>query len=77
MVFGEPYVQLFGRERLLRTPAAQVADLGSAVYVQLTENPSDVISQRDSYLNAQLAAKEHLNLHAFRGDGDVVVPPSL
>lgn len=75
IVFGEPYVQLFGKERLLRTPSAQLTDLGNAVYIQLTENPSDVVSQRSTYSSAQLAAKEHLNAPAFRGDGAVVVPP--
>lgn len=67
MLFGPPYVELFGRERLLSTPAARVEPMGEGIYVQLTDDPTDVAKNRDEYLAAQRAAKEHLDRDAFRG----------
>lgn len=67
MLFGPPYVELFGRERLLTTPAARVEELGDAIYIQLTSDIAHVAGRRDDYLAAQAAAKTHLNSDAFRG----------
>lgn len=67
MLFGPPYVELFGRERLLATPAARVEPIGGGVYVQLTGAPADVAKKRDDYLAAQRTAKEHLDHDAFSG----------
>ncbi len=66
-LFGPPYVELFGRDRLLTTPAARVESMGEAVYVQLTDDPSDVAKKREDYLANQHAAKQHLDTDAFRG----------
>ena len=68
MFFGPPYVELFGRERLLSTPAAQVAELAGGVFVQLTASVTDVAIRRESYLAAQRAAREHLDSGAFLGE---------
>jgi hypothetical protein len=67
-LFGPPYVELFGRERLLTTPAAYVQELAGGVYVQLTNSVADVSVRRESYLAAQTAARLHLNSGAFLGD---------
>jgi hypothetical protein len=67
MLFGPPYVELFGRERLLATPAARAEPIGEGIYVQLTSEPSDVAKKREEYLAMQRAAKVHLNRDAFRG----------
>jgi hypothetical protein len=66
MLFGPPYVDLFGRERLLTTPAAHVEETAGGVYVQLTASITDVATHRESYLAAQEAATAHLDCDAFR-----------
>ncbi len=68
MLYGPPYVDLFGRERLLKTPAAHVEETAGGVYVQLTPTAADVAVGRKSYLAAQQAAKEYLNSGAFLGE---------
>jgi hypothetical protein len=68
ILFGPPYIELFGRERLLQTPAAHVEELAGGVYVQLTDSVADVRVRRESYLVAQRAARVHLNSSAFIGD---------
>jgi hypothetical protein len=65
MLFGPPYVELFGRERLLTTPAARAEEMAGGVYVQLTADIKDVVVRRDSYLEAQTVAKAHLDSGAF------------
>jgi hypothetical protein len=67
MLFGPPYVELFGRDRLLNTPAAHVEELAGGVYVQLTASVTDVAVRRESYLSAQQAARQHLDSNAFLG----------
>ena len=80
MLFGPPYIQLFGLQHLLRTPAAVVEEMAGGVYVQLTEDTNDVGVHRESYLAAQRAAREHLGADAFLGDasaGQIRVPEFL
>ena len=67
MWFGQPYRELFG-ESLLDVPAFSVREIGSGVYVQLTEKITDVDRQREAYLEAQANAQAHLNNDAFRGN---------
>ena len=66
--FWATYVALFGRERLLSTPAALVTEMAGGVYVQLTRDVADVTAHRDSYLVAQKAARQHLDSNAFLGE---------
>ena len=68
MFFGPPYVELFGPERLLNTPAAYVEKLADGIYVQLTPSVADVAAKRESYLAAQQATREHLDSNAFLSD---------
>ncbi|MCE3272276.1 MAG: hypothetical protein K0S57_2673 [Ramlibacter sp.] len=69
MVFGQPYCELFGIERLLATPAHTVKRLGEAlVYVQLTADVNDCEHNHAAVLKARQLAKRHLGLEAFFPD---------
>jgi hypothetical protein len=75
-VFGRPYVELFGRERLSGVPAAVKVELAPALfYIQLTERLNDVIERPEVVDKARQAAKEHLGLDAFvTAEGAARVP---
>ncbi|HVU26660.1 MAG TPA: hypothetical protein VHG71_02860 [Verrucomicrobiae bacterium] len=65
-VFGAPYVKLFGKERLLSTPAAVVKELADdLVYIQLTDDVMDNRKQPEKVEAAREAAKKHLDSNAF------------
>jgi hypothetical protein len=69
MVFGKPYCDLFGIERLLATPAHTVKQLGeSVVYVQLTADVNDCEHNHAAVMQARQLAKKHLGLDAFMPD---------
>lgn len=69
MVFGKPYCELFGVERLLATPAHTVKRLGEAlVYVQLTADVNDCEHNHAAILQARQLARRHLGLEAFMPD---------
>jgi hypothetical protein len=69
MVFGKPYCDMFGIERLLATPAHSVKRLGeSLVYVQLTADVNDCERDHAAVLRARQFAKRHLGLEAFMPD---------
>jgi hypothetical protein len=69
MVFGKPYCDLFGIERLLATPAHTVKRLGeSLVYVQLTADVNDCEHNHAAIMQARQLAKRHLGLDAFMPD---------
>lgn len=69
MVFGKPYCELFGIERLLATPAHTVKRLGeSMVYVQLTADVNDCEHNHAAIMQARQLAKKHLGLDAFMPD---------
>jgi len=62
MVFGKPYCDLFGIERLLATPAHTVKQLGeSLVYVQLTADVNDCEHNHPAIMQARRLAKKHLD----------------
>lgn len=65
-VFGPPYVELFGRDRILTTPAHEVRDLSyGGMGVELAEGLQDTTEAWESFLAARARAKEHLNNNAF------------
>lgn len=44
-VFGKPYVELFGREKLLATPCYKVHEISeNLIAIQLTQSPYDEIT---------------------------------
>lgn len=66
MVLGRPYVKLFGRERILSSPAAHVEELAENIfYIQLTDDIRDLETRFDDVEKVRQAVKEHLNNNAF------------
>lgn len=77
MILGRPYVDLFGFERILSTPALIVEQLSDEmVYLQLSEDASDVVNKAGIVDHVRTKVKEHLGLGAFfQNDfGDYDVP---
>jgi hypothetical protein len=65
-VFGPPYVKLFGKERLLSTPAAVVQQLADdLVYIQLTNDLMDTRKDPEGVEASRQVAKRHLDSNAF------------
>jgi hypothetical protein len=65
-VFGQPYVKLFSRERLLSAPAYRVSELDNgSVLVQLTESLDERDGISGEYQARKNLVKDHLNSDAF------------
>lgn len=65
-IFGRPYVKLFGKERLLATPASIVKELADEIiYIQLTKDPFENQIHPELVESVRLASKKHLNSNAF------------
>ena len=65
-VFGRPYVTLFGRERLLSTPAQQVTELSNgAVAIKLTDRLDDTMTSWENFKVVRDRCKDHLGRTAF------------
>ncbi len=65
-VFGPPYVQLFGEEHILQTPAYSVRRLQDGlILVQLTEQITESIANPAHFEKIRNEAKDHLNHNAF------------
>lgn len=66
VVFGSAYVKMFGKEKLLSTPAYKVEELPEdMVFIQLTENMEDIHLKFQEVWNARAKAKEHLGEQYF------------
>ncbi len=66
MVWGPPYIKLFGRERLLSAPVYIARELGDqAIYTQLTEDVRDLQTQYDMVKDIRKNAMEYLGIDAF------------
>jgi hypothetical protein len=81
-IFGTPYIEMFGRDRLLASPAAVVEELGAdQVYVQLTPCISDLEVNFEEFQAVRRRVKEHLGNNAFMREVGARVPvkpePSL
>lgn len=60
-VYGDAYVRLFGLEALLSAPAYKVEVLSDdAVFIQLTEFPSDLIHNHGLVAAARSRVRRHL-----------------
>ncbi len=69
-IFGPPYVRLFGKERLLRVPAAAVKEIADdLVYVQITENLEDLEKDFAGFEQSREAVMDALDSGAFSGNG--------
>jgi hypothetical protein len=79
-VFGGPYVEMFGRDRLLSAPAFSTESLSNeTVLLQTTEKLSDVEQHPNVFNEARSRIKAHLGQDAFfrmddRGDRSYRTP---
>jgi hypothetical protein len=65
-VFGPPYVQLLGKERLLGAPAYVVEEIGpDMIYVQLTESLAGALEDSAGLQSQRKLFKEHFLSNAF------------
>ncbi len=79
MVFGAPYVDLIGRERLMSAPAHTIEEIvENNILVQLTPDINDVKKDYASFKERRAAFKNHLGQEFFmrrKGeDHDVLAP---
>lgn len=66
VVFGDAYVRMFGMERLLSAPAYKVEKLSDdAVYIQLSQNLTDLQTDYEAVHAARERVQEHLGRDAF------------
>ena len=65
-VFGEPYVNMVGRERMLSSPAPVVEELPyGGIYIQLSESISDMLTDYERVDKVRQRVKDHLNNNIF------------
>lgn len=66
VVFGPAYIHMFGKERVLSTPAYKVEDLGpDMVFIQLTSRMEDIHKDYEGVMAARALAKKHLGAECF------------
>jgi hypothetical protein len=69
-IFGPAYVSLFGKDRLLTTPAYHVEELGpEMVYIQLTSDVRDVLENAEMVKAKRELIKSHIGKNAFFTSG--------
>jgi hypothetical protein len=61
--YGRRYSEYLGRERLLRTPAHSIRDVGDGILLELAEDPSSWSGQE--YRAAEVCALSHLGTEHF------------
>jgi hypothetical protein len=65
-VFGAPYVELFGRERLINAPAFLAEEIADGiVQLQLTKDIEDLESRPEEVARRRMVIKEYLGSDAF------------
>jgi hypothetical protein len=65
-IFGSPYIELFGRERLLSSPAPIIQELSETmIYIQASENLLDLKLEFNEFDSMRDSIKKHLNNDAF------------
>jgi hypothetical protein len=65
-VFGSPYVALFGKENLLSAPVFLAEQIGEdMIYIQLTEQISDVVNDPERIALRRKSFKKHIGVDAF------------
>lgn len=66
VVFGPSYVRMFGKEKLMTTPAYKVEEVGDEmVFIQLTSDMEDIHKSFKQVMEARIAAKKHLGEESF------------
>jgi hypothetical protein len=65
-VFGGPWVELFGADRLASTPAHRVEEIAPGRWlVQLTEHLTDLVEDHDRFQALRETCKQHLGADCF------------
>lgn len=65
-IFGPPYIEMFGRDKLERSPAATVEMLGKEVIaLQITPSIDEVISGPSDFESQKKNVKKHLGESSF------------
>jgi hypothetical protein len=65
-VFGKDYIRHFGRERILSCPAHAVQELDeNTIYVQLTGDMEDAVTDFDEVMQRRTGMKLHLGWDSF------------
>lgn len=65
-VLGEPYVGLFGKDRILSVPAPVVREIGGGcIYIQLSDSIYDLETDCEAVDAVRRAVKQHLDCNAF------------
>jgi len=65
-VFGQPYIKLFGHDRLLSCPAYSIRELSNgSIFIQLTPSIFDIENDPDGFNKLRDEAKAHLECNAF------------
>ncbi|MGB8541899.1 MAG: hypothetical protein WCD49_09715 [Candidatus Acidiferrales bacterium] len=65
-VFGRPYVDMFGREKILTAPASQIAELSNgAVAVKVTDHLDDNLESWEEFKMIRERCEKHLDHRAF------------
>ncbi len=66
--YGRPYVELFGKEKLLTQPIFECRELESGlIYSQLTESIADMFDDTESVAYLRNETKKHLGAECFWG----------
>ena len=67
VIFGEPYIKMFAKEKLLKTPCCKVESVGNSITLQISKNIFDPIPSTDRDL-----IKQYLGADAFVESGKPV-----
>jgi hypothetical protein len=71
-IFGEPYVKMFGKDKLLSAPAHQVEALSdSLISIQMTESLESVKANPPAFVEAKMRLKSFLGEDAFFRPGKI------
>jgi len=62
-IFGPPYIELIGREKLLASPAGRLEEVGETIALALAESPFKW--QTDEYRTCETAALSHIGPEYF------------
>ena len=66
VVFGPAYVHMFGKQKVLSTPAHKVEEIGEdMIFIQLTEKMQDIHERYEFVMEAREIAKQHLGKECF------------
>ena len=65
MYFGRPYLNLFGKDRLLSAPVYSAIKIEDGVYLQVNSKITDPENNYEGFNNARERIKQHLNCSAF------------